>query len=121
MIEKQKLKIEFNCQKCKHPVVFSIFELEEGEGLIPCGQCGKNYLFQDEQLKRQLKKFIALCRQLQESEEILSQTAVGVDIGEKHVKIPYKLLLTRFNSTLDLRIGNEAVSFTFRVEPLSLE
>lgn len=111
-------KLEFSCQKCKNPVSFSIFDLDAHNGIIPCSQCEKKYAFQDENLKRQLKKFEALCRQIQDSEEILSNTAVGIDLGEHKVKVPYKLLLTRLSSMLDLIVGGQTISFTFRFEPL---
>lgn len=115
---KKRDNLQFNCQSCGNPVCFSVFELERDNSLIHCSHCQKKYAFWDENLKRQLKKFEALCRQLIESEEILSHTAVGVDVGDNHVKIPYKLLLTRLNSTLDLMIGNQPLSITFRIEPL---
>ena len=65
-----------------------------------------------------MKKFEALCKQICESEEILGNASIGVDCGEHHVKIPYKLLLTRLNSCLDLKIGDQSISITFRIEPL---
>lgn len=114
---KKRELLQFGCQSCEQPISFSIFELD-GDSLIQCTHCKKKYAFWDENLKRQLKKFEALCKQIIESEEILSQTAVGIDVGEHHVKVPYKLLLTRLNSTLDLIIGNRPVSITFRIEPL---
>jgi hypothetical protein len=110
--------LQFNCLKCKNPLKFSIFELDNHNGVIQCDHCEKKYALSDETLKRQLRKFAALCEQLVESEEILSQTAIGIDIGDRHVKIPYKLLLTRLNSTLDLKFGTETVSIVFRMEPL---
>jgi hypothetical protein len=120
----QKNQLEFHCQQCKHPISLPIFQLELESQVQPwtisCSHCQKKYLFQDETLKRQLKKFAALCQQLQDSEEILGQTAVGIDVGEHRVKVPYKLLLTRLNSLLELRIGEEDFSFVFRVEPLKL-
>lgn len=115
---KKRSQLQFSCQACEHPVIFSIFSLESCQTPLSCENCGKRYLFQDETLKRQLKKFEALCRQIIESEEILSQTAVGIDLGEHHVKIPFQLLLTRLSSTLDLMIGNQPLSISFRIEPL---
>ena len=114
----KKPMLHFNCQSCKHPVSFSVFELDNLNCQVNCTQCKKKYVFNDETLKRQLKKFEALCRQVADSEEILSHTAVGIDVGEHHVKIPYKLLLTRLSSTLDLIIGDQPVSISFRIEPL---
>lgn len=113
----QKYALQFNCQACQHPVRFSIFELES-QHLLSCPECSKKYSLTDTTLKRQLKKFEALCKQIIESEEILSDTAVGIDVGEHHVKVPYKLLLTRFSSTLDLLVGKQPISISFRVEPL---
>lgn len=110
--------LEFSCQGCQKPIKFSIFEIEAHHSTVCCSECGKKYAFNDEALKRQLKKFQALCQQLIESEEILSNTAVGIDVGDHHVKVPYKILLTRLNSSLDLMIGNQPLSISFRIEPL---
>lgn len=110
--------LQFNCLKCKCPLQFSVFDLDIPHHLIHCEHCEKKYALNDATLKRQLRKFAALCAQLVESEEILSQTAVGIDVGHHHVKIPYKLLLTRLNSTLDLKFGEETISIVFRMEPL---
>lgn len=117
MTKKQKV-LQFDCQVCEQPVSFSVFELDKQDCLIPCSGCSKKYLFDDATLKRQLTKFENLCRQIIESEEILSHTAVGIDVGEHQVKVPYKLLLTRLNSTLNLVIGDSGVSLSFRFEPL---
>ncbi len=114
----KKHNLQFGCQGCKNPVCFSIFELDNPSSQVVCSQCKKKYAFSDETLKRQLKKFEALCRQLVDSEEILSNTAVGIDIGEHQVKVPYKILLTRLSSTLDLIIGDQPVTISFRIEPL---
>lgn len=115
----QKRKsLQFHCLSCKDPVPFSIFELEDQHASLECRNCNKKYSLSDETLIRQLKKFEALCRQLIESEEILAHTAVGIDVGEHHVKVPYRILLTRLSSTLDLMIGNQPVSISFRIEPL---
>ena len=111
--------LHFACPSCQHPVQFSLFHVEEGNCQTACEECRKKYSFEDEALLRQLRKFVALCSQLVDSEEILSKTAVGIDVGEHHVKVPFKLLLTRFNSSLDLMIGDKPVSVYFRFEPLT--
>jgi DNA-directed RNA polymerase subunit RPC12/RpoP len=109
--------LEFECHRCKKPVEFSVFELDQTGSKIECPYCQIAYAFNDPVLIRQLKKFEALCRQVSESEEILGNIAVGIDIGDRHIKIPYKLLLTRLSSRLDLTIGNEPFSIMFRIEP----
>jgi hypothetical protein len=108
--------LQFSCQSCQNPVQFSVFDIEKNEE-IRCSECGLIYDFSDEVLRRQLRKFENLCRQIQLSEEILSHTSVGIYIGDREVKIPYKLLLTRLNSTLDLMVGDCPLTITFRIEP----
>jgi hypothetical protein len=109
--------LEFSCQACQTAVKFNIFDLETKE-LIKCPSCTSIYSFDDEVFLRQIKKFEALCRQIRESEEILSNTSiVGIDVGERQIKIPYKLLLTRLSSSLDLKIGDVPLTITFRIEP----
>lgn len=110
-------QLEFACISCQTPVTFSIFELDKRENAVVCSACGKEYHLEDETLRRQLKKFEALCRQLLESEEILADTAVGINVGDQSVKVPFRLLLTRFNSSINLMIGDHPLSITFRLEP----
>lgn len=109
--------LEFGCQSCQSPIPFSILELEKKGGEIPCPHCSIVYVFSDEDLKRQIRKFEGLCRQIHQSEEILSNTSVGIFLGDREIKIPFKLLLTRLNSTLDLILGNKPLKITFRIEP----
>ena len=108
---------QLDCIHCKKPVIFSIQDLGYQDKLVECTGCGKKYGFGQETLHRQLKKFAALCRQIQESEEILGSASVAVTVGQNEVKIPFKILLSRLKSTLDLSMGNERLSITFRVEP----
>lgn len=110
---------ELDCKGCKKPVCFSLFDLDKGS-LVACQECGKKYGLSEENLKRQLKKFAALCRQIQESEEILGKAGVAVTVGKEEVKIPFKILLTRLKSTLDLLVGNERLVITFRIEPTTI-
>jgi hypothetical protein len=108
--------LEFSCQGCNQSVSFGLFDLDK-QPLVECPSCHKRYSF-DDTLRRQLRKFEALCRQIQESEEILSNTAVGITIGEHNVKVPYKLLLTRLSSALELKMDGQALSINFRFEPV---
>lgn len=109
--------LQFKCLSCGTPVTFSVFDLDS-QATICCCSCEKKYAFTDPTLVRQLKKFEALCRQIQDSEEILGAASVGVDVGEHHVKVPYKLLLTRLSSSLDLNMAGQKVSIFFRIEPV---
>lgn len=109
--------LEFDCQGCNKAVRFSLFEIEHHPDVV-CAHCHKKYLFDDATLLRQLEQFAALCGQILESEEILGLTSIGVDVGHHHVKIPFKLLLTRLSSCLDLQIGSQKEKLSFRFEPL---
>ena len=115
----RKELFELDCINCKKPVSFSIVDLDK-DNLVSCSECGKKYGLGEENLKRQLKKFANLCRQIQESEEILGSASVAVSVGRDEVKIPFKILLTRLKSTLDLQIGKERLVITFRIEPQTL-
>lgn len=95
-------------------------DLDKTPTLVTCSSCNKKYALGEETLKRQLKKFAALCQQIQDSQEILGDASVAVDVGGQSVKIPFKLLLTRLKSVLNLQIGNTKLSVAFRVEPTSL-
>lgn len=106
----------FKCLSCNHSLPFSVFDLNQKTELR-CQECGKKYAFTDPVLIRQIKKFEALCQQIHDSEEILGSASVGVDVGEHHVKVPYKLLLTRLSSCLDLQMEGKNISIAFRIEP----
>lgn len=111
--------LHFPCQSCQESIEFSVFDLEKIEGKLSCKGCGLIYDFSDEKLKRQLRLFENLCRQIQLSEEILSETSVGVSIGDREVKIPFKILLSRLNSSLCLQVGEQPCNIAFRLEPLN--
>lgn len=109
--------LQFPCQNCHNKIDFSLVELANNKDKLKCAHCALVYDFKSEDLKRQLKKFVDLCYQIYESQEILSQASIGVSVGEKEVKIPFKILLSRLNSMLDLMIGDKPLTITFRVEP----
>lgn len=113
--------LEFCCTGCSSPVPFSVIDLSEQKHLVPCPTCKKKYVFDDETLIRQLKKFSNLCLAIHDSEEILGNATIGVNLGKEEVKIPFKLLLTRLSSTLDLMIGDTPLSIVFRIEPSDIK
>ncbi len=110
--------LQFSCKGCENPVRFSIFGLSKAQLSLHCTNCDKQYVIDDETLLRQLKKFEALCAQVHESQEILGNANIGIDVGDHHVKVPFKLLLTRLNSSLDLTIGDEPLSIMFRFDSM---
>ncbi|MCB1118923.1 MAG: hypothetical protein KDK65_03090 [Chlamydiia bacterium] len=110
-------RLEFTCCSCQKPVRFSAKDLSGQRPIIVCPECEKKYLFDDPTLNRQIHKFEALCNQIRDSEEILGNTTVGVDVGDRHVNIPYKLLLARLTTKLSLNLAGQPLNLTFRVEP----
>lgn len=109
--------LTFNCVHCQNSIPFSIFELRQNKTPLACSKCNQIYQINDPDLLRQLTKFENLCTQLIDSEEILSDTSIGITVGEKDVDVPFKLLLTRFTSRLKLQIGPHALQIEFRIEP----
>jgi hypothetical protein len=109
--------LAFSCVSCEKPVTFSVWGVSETTYPLICSHCQKKYLFSNEMLK-QLKQFEALCLQIQQSEEILGSTHVAIDIGSHSVKVPYRLLLTRLSSVMNLKIGEKKLEIAFRTEPL---
>ncbi len=115
-----KGSFQLACIGCKQQVAFSLFDIDAPHRIVVCSECGKKYGFGEESLKRQLKKFAALCSQIKEAEEILGNASVAVDVGPHHVQVPFKLLLTRLKSTLDLTMQGEKLLVTFRLEPTAV-
>lgn len=110
-------RLVFTCQACEHPVPFSVFDLRSDQGTVCCAGCGVAYAFGDATLQRQLEQFDALCRQIAASEEILSRVSVGIQVGGQEVRVPYRILLTRLNSKLELVMGDKTLTIAFRMEP----
>jgi transcription elongation factor Elf1 len=116
----QQGAFELDCLSCKAPVVFSILDLDAASHIVSCKSCNKKYAFGEDPLKRQLQKFAALCHQIQDSQEILGDANVAVDVGSQTVQVPFKLLLTRLKSVLNLKVGTNNLCITFRVHPTTL-
>ena len=113
--------IEFECVKddCTEVVGFSLREVEKGSKIV-CSACKKEYHL-DRSLVDKLKSFEQLVQAVKSSRDILGNTSVGVTVDKRTVKIPYRLLLTRMTTMLDLKIGDQSLTFRFRVEPLKEE
>lgn len=109
--------LEFSCLHCSGNIAFSFSFLQEYAYRLECPSCEQSYCFDSDPFKRQLEKFVKLCYQIRESEEILGMTEVGVNLKDTFVKIPYKLLLTRLTPTLKLHMGENTLEFAFRIQP----
>ena len=119
--------LEFHCvaEGCRHAIKFAILDVKDDQRLT-CTACGQTYFFNKE-LVSALAKFDRLCRAIHESEAILSDTNVAVHVAGHEVKIPFRLLLTRLNTSLTIRIPQEIngktiehpIDIQFRLQPLT--
>lgn len=110
-------KLQFACTQCNTPLSFSTFGEDAFTEPLACQGCGNRYVLSDETLQRHLRSFEALCRQLRDSEEILSNSSVAVRVGDEEVKVPFRHLLTRFTCSLDLEMEGRRMAIAFDVEP----
>lgn len=110
--------LEFRCIKdgCGELVKFSVFDPSRNN-TIRCAACGKEYTF-GEELVAKLDRFEKLCRAVNEAEDILSDTNVAISVYSHEVQIPFRLLLTRLNTQLNLTVGDKEIQIRFRVSPL---
>jgi len=109
--------LEFRCinEGCGELVKFSVFDISKNHGLR-CAACSKEYTL-GEELVRKLDMFEKLCRAVNEADDILSDTNVGINVYSHEVRIPFRLLLTRLNTQLNLSIGGKDIQIRFRVSP----
>ena len=112
--------LEFNCCECDAEIPFSLADAASKTTIVECPKCAKKYGFSSGPLQKKLKLFISLCKTIRDCEEILGDSNVTVDVGPTQVKVPFKLLLTRLRSTIDLKIGDKALSVSYRTEPMQV-
>ena len=115
-----KNSFHISCVNCKTPVPFALRSLDTLPCIAKCPGCGKPFGIEPGSLARQIKLFIALCQQIKAAEEILADAAIGIQVGKDEVKIPFRLLLTRFRSTLDIDVDGQKFSISYRTEPLKV-
>lgn len=110
--------IEFKCiqDECEGLIRFSILDVG-GKIAVQCPNCHNDYTF-NKDLTEKIKKFVELILTVRSSESILGNTHVAIDVDGHSVQVPYRLLLTRLNTLLTLKIGSQEIIFKFRVEPL---
>ena len=123
MTEKIKMaEVDFECMEpsCDGVVAFNLANVLDDNFQALCPKCHRAYEFEDE-IKGKLAKFVELIKAVRAAEDILGNCEVAVNVGDKAVKIPYVLLLTRLNTIVTLSVGGEKVDFHFRVEPSSPE
>ena len=111
--------IDFNCLEadCDHTIEFNLMGLKANNGLVSCPHCHSQYELKDESFIGKLEKLRNLLLAVRDAEEILGDVNVGVTTMSGQTKIPYRILLTRLNTTITLELEGQKVDFAFRVEP----
>ena len=99
------------------PIDFSLTEIE-GNGTLVCPRCRKAYSFHPDFVDK-IKRFYKLVEAVQDARDILGNANVAINIKGNEVKIPYRLLLTRMNTLITLKMDDGELTFRFRVEPLN--
>jgi len=112
--------IHIRCGQCNNEISCAISIEKPLPWIYQCSHCHKQFGIDSETIVRQIRLFIDLCKQLKASEEILSNASVGIMVGSTEVKIPFKLLLTRLRSILDLTIEGKKITISSRTEPISI-
>ena len=114
-------QIEFKCinPNCDSIIPFSINDIEVNDA-ITCSSCKKSYVFHHEFVDK-IRRFSKLIEAVQNAKDILGNTNVAIATKENEIKIPYRLLLTRMNTLITLKMDDGEISFKFRVEPLNQE
>ena len=112
-------KIEFKCinAACATPIDFSLTEIESNGTLI-CPHCRKAYSFHPDFVDK-MKRFYKLVEAVQDARDILGNANVAINVKGNEIKIPYRLLLTRMNTLITLKMDDGELTFRFRVEPLN--
>lgn len=112
--------ITVQCTECDCAVSIPHQPTKKLPWIGKCPGCGKQFGIDSPTIARQVKLFTDLCHQLKTSEEILANAAIAVTVGSTEVKIPFRLLLTRLRTSLDLSIEGRKLSVSSRIEPLKV-
>lgn len=112
--------VDFDCIEadCLNNIQFDLLSLEDNGLQVACSDCRRIYEF-DEIFISKLDTLRRLVLTVQSAEDILSDCNVSVTTPAGEVKIPYRLLLTRLNTMISLKIEDRTIDFNFRVEPLN--
>lgn len=112
--------INVHCTHCNSLVSIPHHPTKKLPWIAKCPGCGKQFGIESPTIARQVKLFVDLCHQIKASEEILANAAIAVTVGSTEVKIPFRLLLTRLKTSLDLDVEGKKVSVSSRIEPLKM-
>lgn len=117
-----KARIDFCCfaEGCTGVVEFDLREVACKDFQAVCPVCGRSYAL-DAVLRDKLERMMKLIEALRNSEDLLGDSAVSVNVAGGEVRVPYALLLTRLNTLITLDLGGTPTDFHLWVEPSSPE
>ena len=115
-----KAQFDFHClaDDCEGVVGFDINSIADPEFQAVCPVCHRAYAL-DDVLRDKLCRMMKLISAIRDSEDILGDSVVSVNVAGGEVRIPYALLLTRLNTLISLEIAGQKTDFHLWVEPSS--
>ena len=113
-------KLDFRCQSenCTGVVNFTLADVIDPDFQAVCPVCHRAYAL-DDTLRDKLKRMLELIIAIRNSEDILGDSVVSVNVAGGDVRVPYALLLTRLNTLITLEIAGNKTDFHLWVEPSS--
>jgi hypothetical protein len=118
----KKPQLDFRCltDDCNGVIGFDLESASDPEFQAVCPVCHRAYAL-DESLRDKLTRMMKLISAIRESEDILGDSVVSVNVAGGEVRVPYALLLTRLNTLITLNLGGTPTDFHLWVEPTSPE
>ena len=115
-----KAQLDFRClsDDCEGVVKFNLADIAENEFQVVCPVCHRAYEL-DETLRNKLERMLDLIVAIRNSEDILGDSVVSVNVAGGSVRVPYALLLTRLNTLISLEVAGKKTDFHLWVEPSS--
>ncbi len=113
-----RAQLDFHClaEDCSGVVGFDLASVADPEFQAVCPVCHRAYEL-DGALRDKLTRMMKLIAAIRDSEDILGDSVVSVNVAGGDVRIPYALLLTRLNTLISLEIAGRKIDFHLWVEP----
>ena len=113
-------RLDFCCQSqdCSGIVKFDLADVTDPDFQAVCPECHRAYAL-DDNMRGKLQRMLDLVIAIRNSEDILGDSVVSVNVAGGEVRIPYALLLSRLNTIITLEINGTKTDFHLWVEPSS--
>lgn len=113
-------RLDFCCQSqgCSGIVKFDLADVTDPDFQAVCPECHRAYAL-DDTMRGKLQRMLDLVIAIRNSEDILGDSVVSVNVAGGEVRIPYALLLSRLNTIITLEINGNKTDFHLWVEPSS--